>query len=134
MNLGPIELQRRTDLDTFTRATLLRAYRASDEPRRSLVLYASVGLCCVGPKDWPAYRGQDYDDYGKLVKAYLGAHNVDPRATLSLASMAVESIAREPEVVTDTQVEEWADFFGVNLDSGSSATSPESTKDQPSED
>ncbi len=133
MLLGPIKLERRADLDTFTRATLLRAYRSSDEPRRSLVLYAAVGLCCSGPKDWPQYRGQDYDDFGRLVKSYLGAHNVDPRHALSVGSYAVEAVAREPEVVTDEQVEEWAGFFGISLDSGSSATSPDSTVETPSE-
>jgi len=133
MRLGSLELQRR-DPDPFTAATLLRAYRASDEPARSLVCLAALGLCCSGPPDWPRYApGLDYDAHGQKVQRYLEAHHASVVHAVALGLYAIERIAREPDGVTDEEVQEYLAFFGLGQTGDPDASSPSDTSETPSE-
>lgn len=132
MRLGTLELSRR-EVDDFTAATLLRAYRGSTEPDRSLVLLAALGICVHGPADWPTMRpGIDYAGHGGMVRAYLIARGAPLKGALAAGYMAVEAIARQPGV-TDAEVEEYADFFGVTLAGSPGAASHTATSGTPSE-
>lgn len=131
MLLGTLTLTRR-EVDTFTRATLLRAYNSSTEPARSLCLLAALGLSVQGPPDWPTMRaGLDYAGYGSLVRAYLTIRAVDMRSALALGMMAVAAVSREPGI-TDAEAEEYAAFFGIAPTGAADAPSPSDTKDPPS--
>jgi len=133
MRLGSLEIRRR-DPDTFTAATLLRAYRSSDEPARSLVCLAALALCCEGPKDWPRYQlGMDYDAHGLRVRGYLEANGAPTLRAVAIGMAAIERIAREPGGVTDAEVTEAMDFFGIAPTGSPAAASPSDTPETPSE-
>lgn len=132
MLLGTLELTRR-EVDEFTGSTLLRAYRATAEPQRSLVLLAALALSVSGPPDWPTMRGGlDYVAYGDLVRSYLRARRVDVRRAVAAGLMAVEAVARQPGI-TDEEVASYADFFGVTPAGETDSGSPSDTSETPSE-
>lgn len=132
MKLGPIEISL-VELDEFTKATLLRAYRASKEPARSSVLLSALALTTKPSKGaWPAMRADlDYAAHGQLVRGYLTAASVPHTRALGVGMMAIEAVAREPGV-TDEEIEEYADFFGVTLDGEEDSDSPTDTEGTPS--
>ena len=134
MKLGPIEISR-VELDEFSKATLLRAYRTSSEPARSSVLLSALALNTKPSKGaWPVMRPDlDYVAHGQLVRGYLTALGASHKLAIGASLMAIESVAREPGV-TDEEIEEYADFFGVTLDGASDAGSHSDTVETPSED
>lgn len=133
MRLGPITLTRR-ELDDFTAATLLRAYRSSDEPARSAILLSMLALSTEPDLGaWPAMRpGLDYAAHGQLVRGWLGAKGCSHKSALAAGLMAIEAVARQPGV-TDEEIEEYADFFGLTLDGDGGSDSPSDTAETPSE-
>jgi len=135
LKLGNLELKRQSP-DEFTRATLLRGYSdTTGEPDKSFYLLAAVGLHLHGPPDWPTMRaGLDYVGYGQLMRQYFAARRIDLRHVLSLATVIIASIRREPDTLTEEEFKAYADFFGVALSGDTDASSPEDTRDQPSGD
>ena len=134
MRLGNLDLKLRKP-DEFVRASLLRAYRNSTEPDRSLVVLAALGLHVHGPPDWPTMRpGLDYAGYGDLLRDYLSARRIEHRRGLLLGIRAIEAITQEPETITDEEARAYADFFGVPRDGSQEPDSPTDTRDQPSAD
>ncbi len=135
-HLGSFALTRRNP-DGFVCSTLVRAYQNAKEPLRSMLLLAAVGIFSRPEDDdasWPVLRrGEPYDEYGERMRAFLAAHGIDMAQACTFGIMAVRH-ATTRTAVDDKQIDEYADFFGVILDSGSDASSPPDTKDQPSED
>lgn len=135
MRLGDLDLTRR-DPDALTRSTLLRAWRASGEPARTLVQLAALGLHVAGPADLPRMRpGLDYADYGATMRDWLGGHGCDLTHAAALGMMAVEAEAqrqvREPPI-SEAQAKEYADFFGVTPPGSPASASPTATSETPS--
>ena len=132
LHLGPVELTARP-VEAFTGASQLHAWRTSEEPSKSAVLLSALAVAAAGPSDWPRLReSESYAVHGQRVRRYLGAMGAPLDQALAAGMMAIEAIARKPGV-TDEQVEEYADFFGVPLDGGPDAGSPSDTRDQHSE-
>jgi hypothetical protein len=112
MRLGSLDLVHR-EIDDFSAASLLRAYRDAVEPSRSFILLAALGIC-AGCDGLPVFNGGSYEVYGQKIRRWLEAKSLPTRQALSIGLMAVSALS-QIRGVTDQEVEEAAAFFGVDL-------------------
>lgn len=122
----------RVDPGVFTCASLYRAAQDAEQPARSYVLLAALGLCCRGPADWPSRRdGQTYSQYGEAILGYLTAQRAPLAEALLAGALAVRACG-ESMVLQDQIVDEYADFFGVTVGSSTSPGCATDTEETPS--
>jgi hypothetical protein len=133
MKLGSLDLVRR-EIDDFSAASLLRAYQEAEEPGKSFVRLAALGICtradhgseATAGSKMPAYRGGSYEAYGQQVRRWLEAMSLPMGRALTIGLMAVSAIS-QARGVTDKEVEEAAAFFEIVLTGSAGSDSPTDT-------